>query len=89
MEILLSCSHISTTAWLHHLDFNEIEWELHKDALCYFKQILEAVSFQTAAVWPLTFYLTNHSSKTSKTCWAMLEKLGKVMFPNVVLQMDT
>ena len=38
-------------------------WELHKDAACCFK---------TAAVQLLTSYLTNHPSKTNKTCWALL-----------------
>ena len=47
MGILPSCSCVSTTVWLHHLDFSKIpgekaRWELHKDPICCFEQILEA-----------------------------------------------
>ena len=36
MGILPRCSHVSTTVWLHHLDFNEmigekVRWKLYKD----------------------------------------------------------
>ena len=57
--IFPSCSCDSTIVWLDHLDFNEIfgekaRWELHKDAVCCFEQILEAALQKTAAIWPLT-----------------------------------
>ena len=47
MGILPSYSHVITIVWLHHLDFNKIpgekaKQELHKDAVCYFEQILES-----------------------------------------------
>ena len=53
MGILLSCSYVSTTVWMHHMDFDEtlgekVRWKLHKDAICYFKQILEAAPDKTA-----------------------------------------
>ena len=53
-----------------HLGFNEVlgekvRWELHKDGVCCFQQILEAAPHQTAAIQPFT-YLTNHPSKTKK-----------------------
>ena len=46
IKIVPSWNHVSTTVWLHHLDFKkvlgEIEiWELHKAARCSFEQILE------------------------------------------------
>ena len=31
-------------------------------------------TLKTTAVWPLTFHLTNHLSKMSKTCWALPKK---------------
>ena len=48
MGILPSCSYVSTTLWLHHLDSNETigenaRWELHEDAVYSFKQILEII----------------------------------------------
>ena len=49
-------------------------WELQKDAARCFKQILEAASYKTTAVWPLTSHLTNNQNKMSKICWALLEK---------------
>ena len=49
-------------------------WELLKNAACCFEQILEAASYKTAAVWPLTFYLTNHPRKTNMTYWIQLAK---------------
>ena len=53
--ILRSNNHVRTTVWLHHLEFNEMPgdkawWELCKDAVCYFEQILEAVPYRTAVV---------------------------------------
>ena len=39
--------------------------------------ILEAASSKTATVRPLTFHLTNHPSKTRKTCWELLGKYGQ------------
>ena len=40
--ILLSCSRVSTSVWLHLLDYSEnfgeiARWDLHKDAACGFK----------------------------------------------------
>ena len=48
-------------------------WELCDDAACCFK-ILKAATYKTTAVRSLTSYLTNHSSKMSKTCWPQLKK---------------
>ena len=75
MKNFPSCHCVGTTIWLYHLDFKEMSGEkarcaLHKDATCCFEQILEAASYKTATVQPLTSHLTNHPSKTSKTyCW--------------------
>ena len=49
-------------------------WELHKNAMCCLEQILEAILHKIAAVLPPTSRLTNHPSKTNKTCKALLEK---------------
>ena len=92
MEILPSCSHISIIVWLQHLDSNKMpgekaRWELHKNAACCFEQILEAAPYKTAVVRPLTSYLINHPSKTSKTCCALLKK-DKLM-SNVLLWTHT
>ena len=79
MGVLPSYSHVSTTVWMHYLNFNEMPGEkdrrkLHKNAVGSLEQILKAVTHKTAVVWPLTYYLINHPSKMSKTCWAQLEK---------------
>ena len=42
--------------------------ELHKNALCYFEQTLEATCHKTAIVQSPTSYLTNHPNKMNKTC---------------------
>ena len=47
MGVYPSSSHVSSNVWLHHLDFNDMLWEksrleLHKNAACYFQQMLEA-----------------------------------------------
>ena len=47
---------------------------LHKNVMCCFEQILEAIPYDTTAVWPLTFYLKNYPSKMNKTCRTLLEK---------------
>ena len=66
-----SCSHGSMIVWLHHLDFNKTNreiarLELHKDAVWVLEQTLEVASYKTIAVHPLTFHLTNHSSKRGR-----------------------
>ena len=47
-------------------------WERHKNAVCCFKQILEAAPYKTADVQPINSHLTNHPRKTNNTCWALL-----------------
>ena len=42
------------------------KWELHKNAMHCFEQ--------TTIQQPLTSNLTNHPSKTNKSCWTLLEK---------------
>ena len=70
---------INTTVWMHHLDGNKIfakkaTWELYKNAMCYFEQILEATPHKTAAVWPLTSRLKNHPSKM-KNMWRSISDI--------------
>ena len=67
MLILSNWSGGGTTVQLHHtvvllqmLD-KEARWQLHKDAMGCFKQILEP--YKKAPVWPLTFHLTNYQRK--------------------------
>ena len=79
MGIYPSCSCVCIIVRLHQLNFIEVlgekaTGEQYKDSACYFEQIQVAVLHKTATVQPLTSYITNHPSKTSKTCWAMLEK---------------
>ena len=84
MWILPSCSCISTTVWLHHLDFNgeKVKWELLKGAAGCFKQILVAAFYKTAAQRPLTSHLTNHPRKTNQNtrhCWRYKNEWRSVM----------
>ena len=67
---------VSTIVSVYHLDFNEMlgekaKWELHKDDVYCFEQILEAALHKTAALWPFTSHIANHPSKMSKT-WLTL-----------------
>ena len=39
------------------------KWELYKNAIWCFEQILEGTFHKTAVLWPLAFHLTNHLSK--------------------------
>ena len=69
---LPSCGCVNTTVRIHRVDTNEtheenVLWERHKNAACYFEQTLEVVPHKTADVRPLTSNLTNHSNKTNKT----------------------
>ena len=75
MGFLPSCSHVSTTVWLYHLNFNETpeekaRWELHKALACYFEPILEVTPFKTAAVQLFTTHLINHVEH----CWRNHDK---------------
>ena len=49
--------------------------ELHKDAACCFKQILEAAPYKTVGIWPLTSHLINYPKKGNHD---MLDTAGKV-----------
>ena len=67
---------------MHYVDANKmhkekVSWELHKNAACCLEQILETALHKTAAVLPSASHLINHSSKTDKTCGALLKKLGQ------------
>ena len=77
---LPACNLVSNAVWLHHLDLNEmpgekVRWELHKDIVCCFWQILEAEPYKTPTLGPLTFHLTNHPNNMSKICSTTKEKL--------------
>ena len=55
MGFLPSCSSVSTTVWLHYLDFNKMfgekaRCELQKDAVGCYQQILKAAPYKTAVV---------------------------------------
>ena len=57
---------------MHHLDTDYVYREkdrqqLHKNAMSYIEQILEATFHKTAALWPPTSHLKNHPNKTNKT----------------------
>ena len=65
---LRSYGSVGTTVWLHPLDLNKkhaekAKWELHKNATCSFKQILEAATDKATALQLLTYNLTNHPSQ--------------------------
>ena len=70
--VFSSFSHVCTTVCLHHLNTHKmsgekVTWELLKNAVCCFKQILEAAPYKTAAVQPLTFHLITYIGNMSKT----------------------
>ena len=71
MGFLSNYGCVSTTVRKHHPDSNEMRREkatrkLDKNATCCFEQILEATLYKTAAVRPLTSYLTNDPNKKKK-----------------------
>ena len=79
--IFPSCGSVSTTKWMHHIDFNatnreKASWELNKYATSCFQQILVAEPHETVTVRPLTSHLPNCPRKTNETCWGlMVEKV--------------
>ena len=57
-----SSSHVNSTLWMHHMDADKAyrekaRQELHKNAVSYVEQILEAASHETAAIRSPTFDL--------------------------------
>ena len=73
--------------WMHHIDADKVfrekaRQELHKNAMSYIKQILEATSHKTTAVQTPISCIKNHPNKTNKACGALLVKQGQtcVMF---------
>ena len=70
---------VNSTIWMHHIDTDyayreKAGRELHKNATSYMKQILDATSCKTEAVWPSTSHLKIHPNKMNKTCGTLLEK---------------
>ena len=63
-------------------------WELLKDAVCCFEQILESVPNETASIWPLTSI-----SQTIQVRWAKHAghrcKSKNELASNILLHMDT
>ena len=53
-------------------------WELYKNAMSCFQQILNARPYKTEAVQLLTSHLQNHPNKTNKICGTLLEKQGQI-----------
>ena len=79
MGFLLSCSHVSTSAWMHHLNSVKMQrekarWELHKNAISCLEKIWETAPHKTSAIWSLNFHHTNHPNKMNDICWALLVK---------------
>ena len=67
---------------MHHMETNETHWEKarweqHKNATCFFEQILEVTPHKTLAVQPITSHLANSPIKTNKICGALPEKEGR------------
>ena len=65
------------------MDFNQTfgekaRWELHKDTVCCFEQILEESPHKTVTVQSLISLLTNCPSNKNKTYFALLEKQGQI-----------
>ena len=63
MGFIPSSSCVNTTLWMHNMDADKthrekVRWELHKNAMSYIEQILEATSYETTALWPLTYLKT-------------------------------
>ena len=58
-----------TTCILMKHTAKKARWELHKNAMCCFKQILEAAPHKIAAVWSLTWMVYKIGGKKNKTCW--------------------
>ena len=54
---------VKTIVWMHHTAANKkrekARWELHKNAISYLEQILEATLHETRAVQPHTSHLKN------------------------------
>ena len=57
MRILPSCSHISTTVWIHHLDFHETPGE---KVTWNYTKILQAVFNKYSKQYPTTQQLYGH-----------------------------
>ena len=56
---------------MHHMSANKtytelVRWELQKNVMSYFEQILEATLHETTAVQPLTYNLKNHPRDTDR-----------------------
>ena len=62
MQFFPSSSRVNSTIRMHHMDADKgykekARWKLHKNAMSYIEQNLEAKSYKTAAVQPPTSHL--------------------------------
>ena len=84
MGILLSCSSVSATVWLHHLELKKcFEKKLdgnYTKMLCVVLNISwKQYPYKTADVGPLTSHLTNHPSKICWEIWVRVD-LGVIQW---------
>ena len=84
MGILPSCSHVNITVWLLHWDLNETlgeeaRWELHKDVVNHFEQILKAGPHKTAAIWLLTSHRSWRQHPTKQQLYGHLPPITKTI----------
>ena len=71
-ELLYSCTTKTLTKHLEKKLNGNYSWMLHA-----IWTNLGNSTTKTAIVWPFTFNLTNHPSKTNTTCWRRKDKLIK------------
>ena len=62
MQFFPSSGCVISATWMYHMDTDEeyrekARWEMHKNAMSYIEQILEATSHKKAAVQPPNSYL--------------------------------
>ena len=74
---LSSRGRLQTKGWMHYIDTKKkVNANYKKILRAVFEEILKTTPHKTAAVWPLTSNLKNHTRKTNKTSGTWLEKQG-------------
>ena len=64
----------TTQTLMKHIEKKKTKWKLHKDAVCYFEKNPGSSTQRNNSCKAISPHLTNHPSKTNKSCWSPMRK---------------
>ena len=86
-DFFQSVAGVHTTVWMNHMDVNKMlgekaRWELHKNAMSHFEQILVLTPYETNTVWSPNSHQKHYQRKTIH-CWRSKDKLMTLFYESI------